>query len=627
MAEVREIVAEDAEARNQPQPKESDKKPATSPDAPTLTPSVRRPQLGKGFTLVALLAALATGAYWMFGSGTPAEPFRNMQMRRLTNTSTAFEAALSPDGRFLAYIASKDYPGASHSLWLKQLTTNQETQLTAEAGFRYRGLAFSPDGNFLYYSQRRSGESSNVLHRVSILGGEPQMMLAGVDSAVSFSPDGSQITFVREGESAGESSLIVSNAEGKAERKIADCKFPDNFSVDGPSWSPDGKLIAVAKMIPAPNFHFRLLAFQINDGRAQPIGETKWAWLMRVGWLGDGSGLAAVGRTKADGTNDQIWRVSYPNGELQRITNDLNSYRNLNLTPDATKLVTVQSEIRSNLWVIEVANSRNAVPITEDLLNQNGYKGLDWTPDGKIVYTSAANGQWKLWITNADGTQSRQVTTNSDEMDQNPAVSRDGQHIIFASPRSGPGRIWRINTDGSNLTELTKGKHDLQPNYSPDGEWIVYSSERNNKRLVMKMSLPGGTHEAMSLSDKWADFPVVSPDGKWIACLYQEGPSASRQIALLPFAEAAPVQLLNLPNIHPQPSVRWHPEGRALSYLDPKDYAENIWLFPLAGGKPYKLTDFHEEHIFAYAWSRDGLYLACARGTINREVVMLSRFN
>jgi Tol biopolymer transport system component len=119
---------------------------------------------------------------------------------------------------------------------------------------------------------------------------------------------------------------------------------------------------------------------------------------------------------------------------------------------------------------------------------------------------------------------------------------------------------------------------------------------------------------------------VVSPDNKLIACLYQEETSSPRKIALLPLAGGAPVEVLNLPNTHPWPSVRWHPDGGALSYLDPKENSTNVWLFPLNGREPFKLTDFHDEQVFAYSWSRDGRYLACARGTIHRDVVMISRF-
>ena len=135
-----------------------------------------------------------------------------------------------------------------------------------------------------------------------------------------------------------------------------------------------------------------------------------------------------------------------------------------------------------------------------------------------------------------------------------------------------------------------------------------------------------GSGETLALTNKFTDFPVVSPDGKLIACFYQEETSSPLKVALLPSAGDAPVQMLNLPNTYPWPSVRWHPDGRALSYLDPKDNAGNVWICPLDRKPPWKFTDFQEEQIFAYSWSRDGRYLALARGAMNQNVVMISRF-
>jgi Tol biopolymer transport system component/DNA-binding winged helix-turn-helix (wHTH) protein len=612
------VVAEEKQLR---QPHEIGQEIATASSAQILIKQVLSHQLGVGVALATLIAA---AAYW--AGRNPPEPFQEMQIRRLTNSGEAFEAAISFDGRFIAYISSPAGSGGYHGLWIKQLTTNQETRLIPESEEYYRGLVFSPDGNFIYYSQRRSQERIHVLYRIPILGGEPQKVLTGVDSAVSFSPDGSQLAFVREDETVGESALMISNADGTAERKVAVCAAPDNYSVDGPSWSPDGKLIAVAKMIPAPNFHFRLLTFRVADGVEQPIGETKWAWLMRIAWLKDGGRLAAIGRIKSVETNNQIWLVTYPTGELHRITNDLNSYRNLSLTSDTTKLITVQSEVRSTLWIAQATNPRNARLITNDPASQNGHMGLDWTPDGKIVYTSLANGHRNIWIVNADGGQPKQITTDSDECYGFPSVSNDGKHIVFESSRSGPGRIWRIDTTGGNLTEMTKGKLDQKPNYSPDGNWIVYSSETNGKRVIVKMSTRDGSGKEFALTSKYANFPVTSFDGKLIACFYQEQTLSPLKVALLPSAGDAPIQMLNFPNTLLWLGMRWHPHGRALSYLDRKDNSRNVWIFPLDGSSPSKLTDFQGEQIFAYSWSRDGRHLALARGAINYDVVMISQF-
>ena len=53
---------------------------------------------------------------------------------------------------------------------------------------------------------------------------------------------------------------------------------------------------------------------------------------------------------------------------------------------------------------------------------------------------------------------------------------------------------------------------------------------------------------------------------------------------------------------------------------------DNVWSQPLDGAAPKQLTDFKQERIFAFDWSRDGKQLALARGTLTRDAVLISNF-
>jgi Tol biopolymer transport system component len=169
---------------------------------------------------------------------------------------------------------------------------------------------------------------------------------------------------------------------------------------------------------------------------------------------------------------------------------------------------------------------------------------------------------------------------------------------------------------------LTHGSLDLNP-FS--GEEFVYFSQRlADQRQIYRLRI-GGSEPAQALTDKFTDFPTVSPDGKWVACLYQETPNSPRQVAILPATGGEPLQKLDIPAL-PLSSTRWHPNGKALTYLTAEDSAMNIWQQSLSGGPPAKLTDFKTDRIFAYSWSRDGRSIACSRGTILRDIVMISGF-
>ena len=113
--------------------------------------------------------------------------------------------------------------------------------------------------------------------------------------------------------------------------------------------------------------------------------------------------------------------------------------------------------------------------------------GIYWTPEGKIVYSSNADGAFNIWITNSDGSDPKQLTDDRTFSDA-PRVSADGRYIVFFSARSGMHHVWRMGVDGSNPIELTKGNHQRFVDISPDGKWVFYSSIMN----IWKVPMDGG---------------------------------------------------------------------------------------------------------------------------------------
>ena len=70
--------------------------------------------------------------------------------------------------------------------------------------------------------------------------------------------------------------------------------------------------------------------------------------------------------------------------------------------------------------------------------------------------------------------------------------------------------------------------------------------------------------------------------------------------------------------------MRWTPDGRALTYIDTRSGFSNIWSQPLDGKKPVQLTNFTTGRIFNFDWSREGKWLALARGSLTSDVVLIS---
>lgn len=71
-------------------------------------------------------------------------------------------------------------------------------------------------------------------------------------------------------------------------------------------------------------------------------------------------------------------------------------------------------------------------------------------------------------------------------------------------------------------------------------------------------------------------------------------------------------------------TISWNPDGTALTYFDNLGDVSNIWLQPLAGGKPRQLTNFKTDQIFSFAWSANGSELLVSRGTTMSDIILIN---
>src|SRR5262249_4148630 len=140
--------------------------------------------------------------------------------------------------------------------------------------------------------------------------------------------------------------------------------------------------------------------------------------------------------------------------------------------------------------------------------------GFCWTPDGRLVYQSSAAGTSDLWITQPDGTGQKQLTANSGA-NAAPTMAPNGHYIAFTSSRTGAFQIWRMNPDGSDHVQLTYGAGAVYPAISTDGKWVLYNSAADWH--LWKIPIGGG--EPTPLTQYYAVYASVSPEGKTIACL------------------------------------------------------------------------------------------------------------
>ena len=137
-----------------------------------------------------------------------------------------------------------------------------------------------------------------------------------------------------------------------------------------------------------------------------------------------------------------------------------------------------------------------------------------WSPDGsQIVFASSRDGDFEIFIMDADGSNQQKLTDNNIEDFASPgAWSPDGDKIAFSSERDGDSEIYIMNSDGSGVTQITDNSaQDIYPSWTPDGDEVVFSSERDGQREVYKVNEDGsGSPTNLSSNNARESFPFSS---------------------------------------------------------------------------------------------------------------------
>jgi Tol biopolymer transport system component len=252
------------------------------------------------------------------------------------------------------------------------------------------------------------------LFQIPVLGGPPRKVVEDISAPPAFSPDGARMAFVR-GTSDGGTAIVLAQANGTNQHRLAARAQQDAYATMRVAWSPDGRFIA-AFAGEMPKQRSRIVLVNVATGKEQAFGDARFDFGGQLAWLGDGSALVFDAVEQYGGRwnqNSHLWSITYPAGALRRITPDVASYSSVAATRGGRTLVAVRDEVRAGLWVAPEGDSARARPVTATSNGREGATGIDWTPDGRIVYSATTQGSWDLWIANSDGSCVRRWASSS----------------------------------------------------------------------------------------------------------------------------------------------------------------------------------------------------------------------
>lgn len=244
----------------------------------------------------------------------------------------------------------------------------------------------------------------------------------------------------------------------------------------------------------------------------------------------------------------------------------------------------------------------------------------------RLVYETYVDGNWELFVMNADGSNPVNLTKTPEEHEHYPQVSPDGTKICYTID-SGEGRdtvrsLWVMDLDGKNRKKLVD--HAREPFWAPDSKVIGFLPQEFPKFNVIDYSTKGmsfydlasGKIEEHPNSAKLHHLynPSFAPNGKWIAATVHAGMGFDHAILLI---ERHGDKILNLgipgcrPCISPDgKQIAWGPGDHeiAAAPID-LDSAE-----PKVGPRRVRVVTDKKTKIYHVDWSPDSEFLSISRG-------------
>ena len=527
--------------------------PASAPAATAWTPARRRRQLAAAAVATALI--VLPGAVFLAWHREP----RTGEALRLVPVATGLPGEvrrplLSPDGTRVAF-AAEERPGGGSSIAVVLLQGGNTLRLSRPpAGASDTPSAWSPDGSELAYV--RCGGGACEVRIVPALGGPDRRLAACGDAetpGVAWSPDG---RFLAESvrSASGPHRLRLATLDGvHATRDLT--HPPDGIWGDSdPAFSPDGKAVAFV----------RSLAPDVDDlwvvpaaGGAERRVTFDNAMVLGIDWLSDRRSL--VFSSSRAGINS-LWVVDAAGGTPRFLAGAGPKIKHPSAARSSARIVFESWEFEINLRRASGAGGE-PLPVVP---------GPDWSwsprysPDGRsVAFLSTRSGSSEIWTAALPNGPAQRMTSFGGPQLAGPAWSPDGKRIVFAARPLGEADLYLIEARGGPPRRLTSLPGDeVEPSFSRDGRSVYFASRRSGRWQVERIEIATGAIAPVTSDSGFT--AQESADGR--ALLFTRADRRGLFRMALPARPIAPAEMV-VPDLLPAQAQAWE-AGPAGVFLD-----------------------------------------------------------
>lgn len=433
----------------------------------------------------------------------------------------------------------------------------------------------------------------------------------GVEQWPAWSPDGQQLLYV--GDRDGQRKLIVRTISSGDERTIT----RDSYDYIQPSWSGDGKYIAVVRGR-NPGDHLEpgdldgtfaekgdIWRIDVATGKQTKISDNAF----NPAYSPDGRRLAF---DAAWSGARRIWISDSEGGNPRQVTSDSSeavAHAEPSWSPDGKRLAFRRLEkTASDLVMVDLASQKSQWITHDNVLDMNPA----WASDGRSIYYSSAGGGglnvWRLAV-NADGEREgtpQQLTTGAGD-DINPALSPDGKELAF-SVRAFDSDVWRLPVDPATGRPTSQPQQvtattrvESRGAWSPDGSMIAFNTDRRGEMNLWVRSLTSGTERQIT-SGPGGDYqPNWSPDSRTLA--FFSARSGNSDIWSVRVAGGEPARLTTDRGMDTNPF--FSPDGSRIAFMSDRRGRLEVWVMNADGSQQQPVGETRAGGHFI-RWSADG---------------------
>ena len=249
---------------------------------------------------------------------------------------------------------------------------------------------------------------------------------------------------------------------------------------------------------------------------------------------------------------------------------------------DSRNMIAYNSNLDGDYEIfIANADGTNARQVTFNLFNESAPV---WLSSGlAIAYGSTQGGSNQLFVTELWSGVETNISNNT-YGDNNPSLAYPSNRVVFATHEIGLSNIFKMNIDGSQRVALTSftDSLDIYPDWSPDGLKIAFCRLNQDVSTAWRLyTMDANGTNVVRLTDGsgYADHPDWSPDGSQIAFVW--GDNESTNIFIIDDDGANPINLTNDSSINSSPC--WSPDGTRIAFCSDRDGDDEIYIINADG--------------------------------------------